>query len=146
MGILSLDLSLSSPPTTGYLYDDFFPRHLSHILPNLQELNLSCTNFDCCVLVEFSRNCPRLEKITWNNIVCDSRISLDGQDMQLAHNLRLLIVDDSVFNYCNNIEKLFGLINHPDKFLFHECCEVLERVSICKAKYAVAEISFLKMR
>ena len=132
MGILSLDLSLSSP-TTAYC-DNSFPFYLSHILPNLQELDLSNTKFTSCVLVNFSRNCPRVEQITFNNIQRCSYISLDGEDMQHAHNLRLLIVDDSVF-CVYNIEKYSDLINNQDTFLFHKCCKVLERVSIRKAKY-----------
>ena len=59
--------------------------------------------------------------------------------MRLAHNLRLLIVDDSVF--CDrNIERLSDLNNYPDTFLFHLCCKALERVSICKAKYGRGRI------
>ena len=130
--ILSLDLSLSSPPTTYCSHD--FPYHLSIILPNLQEVNLSCTNFDYRVIREFSERCPRLEKIMWNNIRYGSDISVNGEDMQLAHNLRLLIVDDSVFGEYN-IEKYSNLINHQDTFLFHKCYKVLERLSIRKAKY-----------
>merc|ERR1711971_1289145 len=30
--------------------------------------------------------------------------------------------------------------NHPDKFLFHKCCKVLERLSIRNAKYSNAYI------
>jgi len=113
MGILSLDLSFSSF-TTSCCHD--LPSHLSRIAPNLQELNLSCcTNFRSRVLKEFSERCPRLEKITWNNISADrSWISVDGQHMELAHNLRVLIMDDSVF-YCNNkrkLEEISDLNNH----------------------------------
>jgi len=84
--------------------------------------------------VEFSKRCPRVETITWNNIGRDSNIYVNGQDMKRAHNLRVLIVDDSLFKTYNN-EKLSELIDHQDTFLFHKCCKVLERVSIRKAKY-----------
>ena len=43
-------------------------------------------------------------------------------------------MDDSVF-YWNGKEEPSDLNNHPDKFLFHNCCKALERVSIRKTKY-----------
>merc|ERR1711971_389679 len=122
MGILSLDISLSSPSTIGY-YDDL-PCHLSCILPNLHEVDLSYTDFKDHVLEGISRNCPRLEKIAWNNIRYGSHISINGEDMQVAKNLRVLIADDSVFSFYK--EEMSDFNNHPDKFLFHECCKVLE--------------------
>merc|ERR1711971_1210763 len=70
----------------------------------------------------------------WNNIRYGSGITLDGEDTKHANNLRVLIVDDSVF-LGNDIEKLSDLNNHQDFFLFHLCCKVLERVSFRKAKY-----------
>merc|ERR1712183_736345 len=70
----------------------------------------------------------------WNNISDRSYIGLEGEDMRLAHNLRVLIVDDSFFHTYVE-EELSDLSNHPDNFLFHECCKSLERVSMRKAKY-----------
>lgn len=127
-----LDLSLTSPTTTYCNYD--FLCHLLHILPNFYEVYLLYSNFTFHVLEEFSEECSRLEKYAWKNIVCGTNISVNDEDIQLTNNLRLFIVDDSFFN-CANEEVQSDWNNYPDKFLFHKCCKVLERVSIFKAKY-----------
>ena len=44
-------------------------------------------------------------------------------------------MDDSFF-YCTDEEALSDLINLHYTFLFYNCCKVLERLSIRKAKYA----------
>lgn len=60
--------------------------------------------------------------------------------MQLTHNLRVIIVDVSVFYYQHDDddeeeEELLDLNNQQDKFPFHKCCNVLEHLSIPQAKY-----------
>lgn len=61
MGILLLDLSFSSPSSIDCYVD--FPHHLLCILTNLHELDFSCTDLSCGVLVKFLERFPCLEKL-----------------------------------------------------------------------------------
>ena len=63
---------------------------LASILPNLREVNLSNTKLSCEPLQELTETCPRLEKITWNNIDQDFGVSIDGEHMMSATNLKNL--------------------------------------------------------
>ena len=77
-----------------------------------------------------------METITWNNIVHQSKISLDGFQLKDGKNLKEICMDDAVF--CDYSDKLSDLENeqNSDRFLFHHCSStVLERVSIQNARY-----------
>ena len=45
-----------------------------------------------------------------------------------------IILDDSVFFYAIEQDGMSDLENHIDEFIFHYCCEALERVTIRNAK------------
>ena len=45
-----------------------------------------------------------------------------------------IILDDSVFFYAIEQYGMSDLENHTNEFIFHYCCEVLERVTIRNAK------------
>ena len=152
-GIRILNMSLLSSTTTTTTKIDFMnaslPKALSRIMPNLCELDLSNTYIRRFrhILLKFSKNCPRLEKVTWNNIPStnfmrvdpsNNFMRVDGTDMEFSINLREISMDNSVFNhYLQDENEMSDLINHPNTFLFHKCCtKVLERVSIRNAKLA----------
>ena len=109
------------------------------LLPNLSEINLSKTFLSVYngVLEDFSKNCPFLEKVTWNNIHKTSFIELDGNNMRFSNNLKEIYMDDcTFFIYGGGRSQIFDL-NNPalnDYFIFHECYKTLERVSIRNAK------------
>lgn len=95
-GIESLDLS--SPSKLSRVNCDVL-HQLSSMLPNLREINLSNIGGDGfdSVLGSFATRCPRLERITWNNIDIDCDISMSGLDMMRATNLREIMMDGSSF-------------------------------------------------
>jgi len=76
-----------------------------------------------------------LEKITWTNINFD--VSLNGEDIKYARNLKEINMDDSNFDsYEHEVAEMSDLNNRPTIFLFHKCkSQVLERVSIRNGKY-----------
>ena len=142
-GIVSFDLS--SPSKLSRVNCDVL-QLLSFMLPNLRAINLSNIGgegFDY-VLSSFSTHCPRLERITWNNIDTDCNIYINGCDMIKATNLREIMMDGSVFSCYdddmdgNDIVELSDLENYPHFFLFYRLLlksQVLERISIRRAKF-----------
>jgi len=148
-GILSLQISLASKRQLVYLQvhsfkiGDSLLRAISFILPNLREIDFFNTNFNPnTVLSKFSTNCPRLEKVKWNtnHFFC---IHPSGIGMRSLQNLKEINMDDCRFYFYygdNEYEEMNDLNNHPDSFLFHNCCNVLERVSIRKAKTDLGKI------
>ena len=90
-------------------------------------------------LRNFSRRCPHLEKVTWNNIDMYVFVKLNGDDMRFSNigNLKEITMDNS--NLCcssadRGIDKMLALRNHRDTFLFHRCSNALESVSIRNVK------------
>jgi len=140
--ITSLDLSYPTPPTT-VVYNSW-PIAFSYIVPNVLELDFSNMGVACSILTIYSKNCPRLEKITWNHIPNSGYMRLDGRHFRLAPNLKVIIMDDSIF-YLGKRHEIMSLSakNHPTIFPFHEICSnnnnsnhsVLERLSIKNGKY-----------
>ncbi|MGK3745212.1 MAG: hypothetical protein ACI90V_012073 [Bacillariaceae sp.] len=131
--IKSLDLSLPYQSTRKKTVWLDLPFILSRILPKLLELDLSNNSLHS-TLLQFSWNCHFLEKITCNNIAKYSYISLSGSDMRLSDHLKEIYMDNSNFRKFNN--EYADLINHQEIFLFHLCCESLERVSIRNMIYS----------
>jgi hypothetical protein len=141
-GIVSLDLSLKSP-TVGVLSS--LPRALSRILPKLQEINLSNTDIEIDVLKLVSKKCPHLETIIWNNNkVGDdpqrlyNEFYMSGGWARGVNNLKNIYMDNCDFLWTDflqtNLNDMSNLNNHQEIFMFHVCCEALERVSIRNAK------------
>ena len=117
-----------------------FYHALAMILPNLQEIDVSNTQgYHSSAIRVFSSNCPRLEKITWNNTNQPvSPTNMDGDDMSKAIILRELHMDNSVFGADLHKTELSDLENnkHFNIFLFYKCdSRVLERISIRNARY-----------
>lgn len=138
-GVVSLDMSLPPSPVDqlpGAL-GSTLALVLASILPNLREVNLSNTKLCCEPLQELTETCPRLEKITWNNIDRDFGVSIDGEHMMSATNLKELYMDDAVF--CGPFPSILSDMENDDyrskMFLFHMCSTVLERVSIKNVAY-----------
>jgi len=151
-GIQLLNLSCPTWSSSLVCYNDYnaLPSALSLVLPNLREINLSHTRISAWVLKEFVKNCPLLETIEWNNsnihddCQCLTNVLMNGNTMRSARNLKEIIMDDSKFrsdddnndiDNSNDERRLSDLIDHPNTFLFHECCKVLERVSIRNAEH-----------
>jgi hypothetical protein len=147
--ILSLDLSLSSPSKKSLI----LPLFLTDFFPNLREADFSNMNLPSMVLDLFSSECPLLEKITYCNnthtlVTCHGNtlyrrikstihmIRLSGFDMRCSYNLKQIYMDNFAF-YDDHAEKdnMMDLNNYRDTFIFHCCCNVLERVSIRNAKW-----------
>ena len=141
-GIVSLDIS--SPYKLSNVHGCVL-EYVSSMLPNLRELDMSNVGgnyFDESVLESFSRNCPKLERITWNNIDINCLVCLDGSNIDLSTNLTEIIMDGSTFcgtneyDPDNDLDKLSDLENNSDVFLFCRCkSQVLERLSIRGAIY-----------
>jgi hypothetical protein len=132
--ILSLDLSLSSPSKKSMIFPLFF----ASLFPNLIEVDFSNTNFHCTLLEVYSDRCPLLEKITYcnNTLYCKTWIELCGFDMRHSSNLKQIYMDDFVFKQSQAGIDLMVDLNRPDTtFIFHLCCNVLERLSIRNAKW-----------
>ena len=132
--ILSLDMSLSMPMIVRQKHQQCMDilrtplvLFLSEILPNLLEINLSniSTNYTETFL-SFSRHCPHLKKVTWNNIINNVFFGLHGRLLKKAKNLKEIIMDDANF-YDNEY--------HRATFLFCHCSKALERVSIRNMKW-----------
>ena len=141
-GVVALDMSL--PVGSSRPYNSVLTYRFSSILPNLRELDLSNTRHGngWGRLCNFFKNCPCLEKLTWNNIDLLSWVNINGAAwMKYASNLKELYMDDSAF-IDNGRELEDGRTSdleneeHAGIFLFYECTsKVLERVSIKNAKY-----------
>ena len=132
--IYSLDISIS-PTTPWWKVDDSksIPNILSNFLPNLREIDLS--NACITLLGCFTYRCPHLEKVTWNNINKNSKVNLDGCNMESSNNLKEIIMDDSEFVCCQTVKDIISnLENYRNNFIFHHCSKALERVSIRNAK------------
>jgi hypothetical protein len=117
--ILSLDFLTSSPP------------------PPIQNGRRNCGPF------YFIRNCPSLEKVTWNNMKNTrlKSIDLSGYDMIRCKNRKEIQMNDSLIgNYfnVNDMDNMSNLTNpaHSNQFFLHKCSSKnLERVLIRNAKW-----------
>ena len=132
--IESLTISLPSPTMTPF--SNIFPYALSDILPNLHELDATNVNMGGLALKSFVEKCPYLEQITWNNVVLKSRVHLTGEEMQAGNNLKQITMENCTFyGISGTLSQISDFNNHPNKFIFHKCCQVLERLSIRNARY-----------
>lgn len=149
-GIISLHISQlfinSTTSNNNSKKEFYFIVALMIILPNLLEINLSNINgrdvgwaFDCRHLDIWN-----LERIKWNNIQLESNFWLDGYQIRTSDNLKHIIMDHSIFFCFYNRGRQgfadFEEIEEPDDdddniFIFHQCCENVERISIRNAKY-----------
>ena len=137
------------------------------MFPSLREINLTNSFAEDEVAAGFFENCPSLEKFTYNTsrgheeLVSVERYSkytdaltplypesivdtlydldFDGRAMKAAHNLKEVIMDDSVLSI-----NYYGFRDLPDRrrYLLHECgSKVLERVSMRNTKMCVHDLS-----
>ena len=137
LGIVSLDISLSHYVALDFDDDASGVCHIySLFLPNLRSINLTNVGLRYRVLTEkFARNCPLLEKITWNGFKSsDSKISVDGEDMEGFNHLKEIYMDDCVFS--GLYMYLRDMNGNPNIFILYKCSKSLERVSIKNARYA----------
>jgi hypothetical protein len=138
-GISSLDFSSSTSAETIYCQCHFL-RALSCLLPYLREIDIFNTGLEGGTLPMLSKNCPLLDKITWNNKNKDAYILLNGIYMSSFDNVKEIYMDNSVFySFEGETERMLDL-NNPalnTGFIFHYCCKKLGRVSIRNAKWYI---------
>ena len=137
-GIVSLDISLSHYVQLDDAAIGVYRMYLL-FLPNLRNINLTNVGFQYRVLAasSFARNCPRLEKITWNGFKwSESQISIDGEDMADFNHLKEIYMNDCVFVNNEDSQAIWDMNGNPNIFIFHKCSKSLERVSIKNARYA----------
>ena len=142
----------------NYSTAESFPILLSYLFPNLRAVDLSNTKYKDWILTSFLQNCSQLETITWHhNTDYDSSLSVVGRTMMKKQHhdddggttttlIKEIMMDYSSFYLDDEDETtaragqelvLSDLTTpkHRDVFLFHECCDGLERVSIRDARY-----------
>jgi hypothetical protein len=109
---------------------DYLLLKLPKFLPNLLELVISNVSVPYAFIRLFSSQYPLLEKVNTNYVV---DLSLCGFDMQNYKNLKEINMDNAHFKlrlYDDDNDKMADLKNHQETFIFHRCCNNLERVSI----------------
>jgi len=140
-----------------------FLKSILTMIPNLREIDFSNINENGLLhaLYNFGFNPKnKIETIRWNNANFESSLLLDGSNLNQCENLKQLFLDDSIF-HCNDRGRNYGWfgrfeeevevegpVNNNDNtnnnninntinniFIFHICCEKIERVSIRNAKY-----------
>ena len=130
-------------PNTILSYNNSLTLALSRIVPNLRELDRSITFMINIyfTLREFSKFCPRLEKITFHR---NALLRLYGHDMLSADNLKEIYMDHSTFKFYTyfiqngpptEYERISNLNDYPNTFLLSKYSKRLERVSIWDANY-----------
>ncbi|OEU12886.1 hypothetical protein FRACYDRAFT_244160 [Fragilariopsis cylindrus CCMP1102] len=124
-GITSLDLSSGSlttiEPSTSALFS---------MLPNLRQVDMSNKYISRhCIHTELFRSCPSLEKLTMHN---SADFCLSAFGMGFTSSIKEIYIDNSYFDAYENDElvHMADLNDHQDTFMFHYCCNALERVSI----------------
>ena len=144
-GVVSLDISSPTVlPEEDLSVDSSAVLHyLAAILPNLQDIHCSNGTYPFNGDYVFcSRLCPRLEKITCNNIKFirpDFSPCLSGSFLRSAENLKEIYMDDCEF--CCYDYQTFSTNSDGrhtySRYLFHHCCgnNVLERLSIKNAVF-----------
>ena len=98
---------------------------LQRIMYNIQRINFTGANFSS-VNLRHLWSWPRLTKITWNGIGISDHVCIRGRTFRRLPNLREMYTDDSYFHW--------DLFRRPDQFIFHACCQNLERLSIRNAR------------
>ena len=159
-GITSLDFCvLPTRPTPTINEDeemDVVFDVLTYLLPSLREVDFTNTCARNSTFCKFFKNCPCLEKFTFNNNhpTADdaygidgilrgilrrphlNSLNADGGAMKSANNLKELIIDNSTLViFVDEADYIFDLENENNNeaklFLFYKCSsKVLERVSL----------------
>jgi len=137
-GVETLDITIPLSSQTVVYMTNSLPLAIFRICPNLRAVDFSNVRMRGSLLRDCSRECHRLEKITWCHIHGCSHINVNGEGMESATNLREIIMDASFFYGRTDLGRMSDLNNHPHFFLFHRCCnQGLERLSIRNAIHAV---------
>lgn len=126
-GVTSLKVSIkSSHNQQESLFRD--ADILSHLFPNLRELDLSYVPITGCprvVLRAFSQRCPELARLIWNGN--KRHIKLSGMEYQDLSHLSELFLDESTFSSAIMREIYAG--SNPDYYMFWNCPGI-KRLSI----------------
>ena len=148
-GIVTLDMSSSTATerSLGRSSAERLGLRLSRLFPNLREMNLSNQILPETFLRIMSETCVDLEFITWNNLTDASTVHIDGTELRHANNLTEICMDNAEFQATSRNDffshqyshQLSDMENtaHAGIFLFHQCSNKLERVSIRNATYVL---------
>ena len=143
--VVSLLYSFSSTPTITYSW--ILTDTLAEMMPNLRFVNVSGSRFHGPWLEELTKQCSRLEKLTYNNIRPWTHIFANGKKLTRAKELRELNMDNSSFEWAPHQARMLDPIDIEEMsdldkdeystiFLFHKCgSTVLERISIKNATW-----------
>jgi hypothetical protein len=105
----------------------------SQIMPNLTDVNLDRHKVGANVLADFSRNCPKLDKLEFRHGIFAASVS--GFDLNKCEHLKQLLLDNTAFATTEKEgENMFEDPDH-EACPFSLCLENLERASLKKAKY-----------
>ena len=152
VGVTSLDVSnQTSRDSSVVSLVGQIVRTLLPLLPNLHHIDLSNSYIERSFLFynTIGKNCPRLEKITWNNVkdTLDSYMFsiIDGHEMESCEKLKEIYMDNTEFRSIffrgdlslhEKIGKMSDLDGNPTEYIFCNCMNVrFERVSIKNARY-----------
>jgi len=127
-GIRSLEIS--QPSRATFVYSLSFA--LSHMVPNLREIQLSNRDVRRDALRSFCKTCPRLEKVTSSD---SFDVYMDGRNMEFVTALKEIVMDCNYFDPGIEREQMSDLNEHPNIFMFHKCSKALERISVRNAKW-----------
>jgi hypothetical protein len=148
--IVSLDMSLPSPKKVFAVksgqVDSTILLVITTMMPTVQVIDLS--GVEVCQLGNRYNTggihsiCPNifrifdktsLKKVTWNY---STNRSLSGHELKNAKNLKEIISDDTIFNrfWLRQMTEIDLKTEVDTKFIFYQCCNSLERLSIRGAK------------
>ena len=126
---------------------------LVSMLPNLRDIDFSNNNLEGDFWSEWLNpgfgftHMDSIESVRWDNNQGDAKASLTGALLQFCDNLTQIIMDDSIFEMEEYLfddngeeisvsyEMLEEEVDLNNVFIFHHCCENLQRVSIQNARY-----------
>jgi hypothetical protein len=113
------------------------PAVLAFVMPALRELDLSNASATESALRYFARECPVLEKITWNNNRTSTQVS--GKSLDDCHRLKELYMDNAIFSCGYGESTAIQTDEHAHYCLLFFCKHELERVSLKNAQYREPE-------
>jgi len=124
-------LEFSEPTSSQYLGPSQVVGIVSSMLPNVQQIDITNSkNMTLTVFEAIGKNCPLVEKITWNNK--SSQLSVFDYFVRNYQNAKDICLDNSIF-ICVDRErdKICDLERHPAEYMFCNWeSNVLERLSI----------------
>ena len=96
LSVTRLDMSLHPDATKKYgKMHACIPKFISAVMPNLKEIDMSHAGVTRSAISDFSRNCPNLERFTWNSCNNNKKVFVTGQDFRFRFISRRAIRHES---------------------------------------------------